>query len=834
VVSSAANICATDRSGNLEAPMHRTRVLILVIVALLTVGTATAADRSLVMIETAPESGPALTDAAVELAAEIPGGYLAFLDDGALMRLRVLGIAHTVLATDDPATDVLVHYDVPAGDRHTALPPAAEVLHRGGGFTVVRVPHDPDAALGCTADVQRVFRRPLRFVTRPWDGPVPAQLRSPDADIAAMVATVDQAWLEQKVQALEDFGTRHSQYPGGAQASLWLRDEFLSYGYTDVTLQDYNSWNDNVVCVKPGSAFPDRYVVIGAHYDSINPSNNNDAPGADDNATGTVGVLAAARAMAGYEFESTVVFIAFSGEEQGLFGSEAWASEAAAAGLDVRGAIALDMLGYRQAGDAADIDIITNSASQPLRDLVDVAVADYVPGHAVVTGSLPFGASSDHASFWSSGYRAILFFEDTGNYSPYIHSSSDIVGLSVNDFAFMERNVETAVATLALMAGPFDIAIAHDPLANTDQVGPFPVTCEIVAAEALDPALLELRYRVDGSPWIAEPLADTGLPDEFAAEIPAQPAGTLVEYYLVAGDVLARTETDPADAPATLHAFRTGLDLVLVDDGENDLGWSFVALNDDATTGRWLRADPVGTTYQPENDHTPDPGTLCFVTGNGAPGDAAGAQDVDGGQTTLTSPVFDLAGADWAEVSYWRYYVLETSFDDVFTVDISNDGGTSWTNLETVTATTGWVRAAFTLDELPVAPTDQMRLRFIAADEGTGSLVEALIDDVAIVAARGEATAAEDVPVARPALAAHPNPFNPATVLSYTLPREGVVELRVFDARGREVARPLAARRPAGEGSITWQADDLGSGVYLATLSLDGERLATRKLTLVR
>ncbi len=813
------------------------RILLLLSLALLllTLTTATAATGpAVVLIETGPESGAALAAADIPLAARVPDGYLAFLDPAQLARVRGAGLSVRVLADDRPGSDLLVQHDRPAGVRTTDLPADAKTLHRGAAYTVVRVAADSRGTLALLPDVRRVFRRPLRFVREPWAGPPAARRDAPDPDIAAMVAAVDQAWVLDRVQTLEDFGTRHSTYPGGVAAAEWLRQEFLSYGYLDVSFQDYNSWSDNVVCVKPGSAFPDRYVVIGAHYDSVNPANNADAPGADDNATGTAAVLAAAAALADQPLEYTVVFLAFSGEEQGLYGSHAWASEAADQGLDIVGVVALDMLGYRQAGDAADVDIISNAVSQPLRELVDSAVTQYVPDHAAVDGALPGGASSDHAPFWENGFRAILFFEDTGSYSPYIHSSQDRIGPSVNDPAFLAQNTRTAVATLGLLARPFRVAIAHDPLGNTDADGPFPVTCTIRAAEALDPDALRLHWRADGGPFTAVPLEATGEPDVYTATIAAQAPGTRVEYYLEAGDVLGRVATEPADAPASLHAFRGGLDLVLVDDAETDQGWSLQAAGDDATTGRWERADPVGTAYQPEDDHTPAPGTMCFVTGNALPGQPAGTADVDGGRTTLTSPEFDLAGATWAEIAYWRYYVLETSLDDQFTVDLSNDGGATWTNLETVSATTGWTRAAFPLDQLPLAATDRMRLRFVATDEGAGSLVEALIDDIAIVASRGQTTPVQTPAAPVATLAAHPNPFNPATRLSYTLPRGGLAELRILDARGRVVARPLQRDLPAGPGTVDWQARDLASGVYFAQLRLDGAPLRTTKLTLVR
>lgn len=791
-------------------------------------------ERSLVYLRLEAERGPSLAGAGLDLAAEIPGGYLAYLTAGELTSLAGWGIAHDVIAVDDPTTEVIVQYAAGAGDRTTPLADDAEVLWREADFMIVRLPHDEERLLSCLPDIQRVFRRPLRFVSRPWDGPEPAALRSADPAIQQMVEGIEQAWLQAQVQTLQDFGTRHSQQNGGLLSSYWLRDQFLSYGYLDVTLHSYNSWNDNVVCVKPGRVTPDKYVVIGGHYDST-ANNPAIAPGADDNATGTVGVLAAAQAMYDHDFEHTVVFIAFSGEEQGLYGSAAWASQAAAAGLDVVGAVILDMLGYRAAGDAADIDIISNTASQPLRDLVYEVIPLYVPDHAAVNGSLPFGASSDHASFWNNGYRSVLFFEDSGQYSPYIHTANDLIGPSVNDMPFMTRNVKTAVATTAALARPFRIAVVHDPLAHTEDTGPFAVTCRVVSVEALDAATLQLHYRVGGGAFATVALSATGAPDTYGALIPAQQPGALVQYYLSASDVLGRTATSPDGAPAELHAFRPGLEVVLDDDCEQDLGWTLGLPSDTATAGLWVREAPVATTYQPGEDHTPPPGTICFVTGNGVPGGPAGAQDVDGGRTTLVSPVFDLAGATWAEISYWCYYVLETSYDDVFRVDLSNNGGQTWTNLETLTATTGgWRRGVFELDGSGLALTNQMRLRYIAEDIGQGSLVEALVDDILIVCSRPGTTTVEPPTPLVAHLAAYPNPFNPATTLGFTLPRDGFAELRVLDARGREVARPLAATLPAGPGEVLWQAPELASGVYLVQLRLDGELLKGTKLTLVR
>ncbi len=173
----------------------------------------------------------------------------------------------------------------------------------------------------------------------------------------------------------------------------------------------------------------------------------------------------------------------------------------------------------------------------------------------------------------------------------------------------------------------------------------------------------------------------------------------------------------------------------LRDTAETDLGWTKGVAGDTATTGLWVRGDPVGTLNgaqqcNPEDDATPAPGVNAFVTGNG--GGAAGNDDVDGGATTLLSPIFDLSGVAVATISYQRWWADFTALDDTFAVSISNNAGANWTPLENVTATANaWTNATFRVsDYLP--HSDRMRLRFVASDTGAGSLVEAAIDDLKV------------------------------------------------------------------------------------------------------
>lgn len=177
----------------------------------------------------------------------------------------------------------------------------------------------------------------------------------------------------------------------------------------------------------------------------------------------------------------------------------------------------------------------------------------------------------------------------------------------------------------------------------------------------------------------------------------------------------------------------SGFDVAASDDLETDLGWTVDPDGtDDATAGIWVREDPNPTNngVQPGDDHTPAPGVIAWVTGND-PDPRPGNDDVDGGCTTLLSPTYDLGATSGLELAYWRYFLIATAFDDELLVEISNDGGGAWRELERVAQTTGgWSEAAFDLDAVLGAPADRVRLRFTICDTAPGSLLEALVDDV--------------------------------------------------------------------------------------------------------
>jgi hypothetical protein len=163
-------------------------------------------------------------------------------------------------------------------------------------------------------------------------------------------------------------------------------------------------------------------------------------------------------------------------------------------------------------------------------------------------------------------------------------------------------------------------------------------------------------------------------------------------------------------------------------------GWSVVAPND-AATGSWEWGDPQGTSQQPEDDATPS-GVNAWITGLPA-SFGGGNNDIDAGTTTLLSATYDSTGLVDPAVGYARWFTNDLGAspgNDPLVVEVSNDNGLSWLPLETINTglPLAWNKAQVALDPI-LTSTDQMRFRFTAQDLGAGSLVEAGIDDFAVI-----------------------------------------------------------------------------------------------------
>jgi choice-of-anchor B domain-containing protein len=287
--------------------------------------------------------------------------------------------------------------------------------------------------------------------------------------------------------------------------------------------------------------------------------------------------------------------------------------------------------------------------------------------------------------------------------------------------------------------GPPELVITFPdgvPTLIPAQGGTFRVQITPASGQSVQAGTPALKYDV-GAGEISSTLSPLG-GELFQATVPALPCGTQMSFYITAKTGAGLTMREPSTAPANaLQAtIGTSVMLGLADEMEVNSGWTVGGAGDTATAGIWVRADPVGTAAQPEDDATPDPGQICFVTANGPVGGSLGAADVDGGVTTLTSPTFSAVAQPGVPLlKYARWYSNNLGADpnnDFMPVEISNDNGATWTTVEFVIENAGaWIRKTFAIPDL-VTPTAAMRVRFRAQDLNLGSVVEAAIDDFRI------------------------------------------------------------------------------------------------------
>jgi len=264
------------------------------------------------------------------------------------------------------------------------------------------------------------------------------------------------------VQHLQNYGTRVYHKPQAYQAQDWISEKLNAMGL-DVEIHNFsaagNWWglpsisSGNVIAVQTGTTFPNEYIVCGAHYDSFVPWNYDNCPGADDNATGTAGILEIARILSQFEFERTIIYCLFSAEEVGLFGSQAYASRCSQQGMNILGYFNIDMSGYSVTGKKVNISLIYPSTAVLLANYyTNIANIYFSSVNISHHASIP-GGDSDHTSFNQNGYYGIYPFENLSNYSPYIHTANDVIGLSVNSPTQCRIYAQLAFASISTLAG---------------------------------------------------------------------------------------------------------------------------------------------------------------------------------------------------------------------------------------------------------------------------------------------------------------------------------------------------------------------------------------------
>src|SRR5690242_19809964 len=352
--------------------------------------------------------------------------------------------------------------------------------------------------------------------------------------IASIVRQIDARNIERTIRQLVAFGTRNTLSEqndpkrGLGAARDWLYAEYqkvaaTSGGRMTVEKQSFEQQKaarvpqptmlTNIVATLKGSQpqAADRVYVVSGHYDSMCTSPTDakcDAPGANDDASGTAAVLEMARVMAKFEFDATIVFMTVAGEEQGLLGSTHFAEEAKKSNMDIEAMFTNDIVGNTLGGngirDRGTVRVFSegvpsnettaeattrrsvggenDSASRQLARFIKETGERYVPQMKVmmIYRRDRYGRGGDHIPFLERGYAAVRFTEVNEEYRHQHQNVRIENGVQYGDlpefvdFSYIANVARINAASLAALAWapsrPKGVIIVAQRLSNDTEL----------------------------------------------------------------------------------------------------------------------------------------------------------------------------------------------------------------------------------------------------------------------------------------------------------------------------------------------------------------------------
>eukprot|EP00047_Mylnosiga_fluctuans_P017276 m.60182 g.60182 ORF g.60182 m.60182 type:complete len:380 (+) comp7011_c0_seq3:102-1241(+) len=249
--------------------------------------------------------------------------------------------------------------------------------------------------------------------------------------VEQLVANIDTASMLRNLQTISSFFTRYYQSDTGVQAAEWVYSELVAIkgARDDITVTLFrNTFKQPSVIARIEGAHdgPAGIVILGSHIDSVGASGTSQAPGADDDGSGTICNLEAFRVIveANIVLERSIEFHYYAGEEAGLLGSQAIANDYSNKGVDVYAMLQLDMTMYP--GSSPAMSPITDFTNADLTSFLHILIDTYCSiGY---TDSRCGYGCSDHASWYRTGVPSAMPFETVFNqHNPYIHSARDII-----------------------------------------------------------------------------------------------------------------------------------------------------------------------------------------------------------------------------------------------------------------------------------------------------------------------------------------------------------------------------------------------------------------------
>lgn len=248
---------------------------------------------------------------------------------------------------------------------------------------------------------------------------------------ATVSSQVSESNVFNTLTEFEDLGVKRRGTPALQNTLNWLKNKYTSFGYNASQMVEYSFQNGsstckNLVLTKTGTVYPNTFVIICGHYDTIAGT------GTNDNGSGVTTILEVARLLQSIPTEYSIKFINFSGEEDGLIGSQSFVNSVVNATnpkMDIKLVFNIDEVGGRAGYDNSSIICERDTSSPTSNNAASNAVTNQlmtcVEYYSDLTAELSYAYSSDYIPFEENNEIITGFFES--NETPYNHTINDLL-----------------------------------------------------------------------------------------------------------------------------------------------------------------------------------------------------------------------------------------------------------------------------------------------------------------------------------------------------------------------------------------------------------------------
>lgn len=440
--------------------------------------------------------------------------------------------------------------------------------------------------------------------------------------------------------------------------------------------------------------------------------------------------------------------------------------------------------------------------------------------------ALNLGSTSQMADLFAGSHVGLANGPDGSEGQVYLDILIDALFADDNDADLTNGTPNSSAIVPAFAAHGITLLstanLTHTPITTSTTLTPVNLNASLTNVQfAWALQGVKGAYKINNSTtWTPITFTNTA-GTNYTATIPGQPNGTVIAYYLGIEDIngtLSNVLPSGANGtdPNLPYYVMVGFNKIFTEDFDfNGSIWTEGIPTDNATTGIWEQTIPDLTTVNNQtvqtNTQVTPGGVICYVTGASQNG-TVGGNDVDGGRTTLESPMFDLTGYSNPTFEYYRWYTNDqgaTPGTDYWQVLISEDG-TNYINVEnTRTADHSWRNNIFRVKDYYPNAT-QLSLRFVAEDANAGSLIEALMDDLSLY--DEQITGINEMHQVT-MVNAFPNPATDKLNVSLLMNQSGKFNFRIVDLLGK-IQFNNEYNLISGNQQIEIPVEKLSNGIY--------------------